>query len=80
MMVKYEMDVFESEIPIESYEGDFPEASSRNTTMEKDGLAQLKNIAMDSNFAWLLCSLLSAGVIYITYYHIQEFWALYSLE
>lgn len=64
--------MYESESPIESYEENFPEASSWNTTTAKDGIGdQLKSITMDSNFAWLLCSLLSAmiWVIYITYYH-----------
>ena len=65
------MEVFESESPIGSFEKYFPEAASMNATTPKDGLAQLRHITMDSNFAWLLCSLLSAmiWVIYITYYH-----------
>jgi hypothetical protein len=43
-----------------------PEASPWNTTT-----LNLEDLKMDSNFAWLLCSLLStmAWVIYITYYN-----------
>lgn len=52
-----------------SMEMAFPEASPWNSTLERtlDSL----DITMDSNFALLLCSLVSAiaWIIYITYYN-----------
>lgn len=64
------MNILPSRNGIEIYNGDFPEASSWNTSSIENSLSNL-DIKMDSNFAWLLCSLLSGiiWVTYITYYH-----------
>ena len=64
------MNVFNGQNEIEVYDGDFPEASSWNTSAIENSLSNL-DIKMDSNFAWLLCSLLSGiiWVTYISYYH-----------
>lgn len=64
------MGAFNSGDELEVYNGDIPEASSWNTSSIENSLSNL-DIKMDSNFAWLLCSLLSGiiWVTYITYYH-----------